>query len=258
MIDEKTLKKGGFKTWIFFEIHKDIPREGPGENESTRQALTILKDLPSEPYVLDIGCGPGMQTIELAKNINGKITAIDIHKPFLDVLIKKSVEENVSEKIIARECSMFSLDFEKESFDLIWSEGAIFIIGFSKGIKEWRDYIKTGGYLVVSEVSWLRKDILEEPKNFWESDYPDIKCISDNIKIIEDSGYSPEGHFVLPKSGWWNDYYNPLAERINVLREKYAGNKEAKARLDSTEREIELYRNYSDYYGYVFYIMKKI
>lgn len=243
---------------FFFEIHKDIPREGPGENDSTRKALSMLEDLPIEINMLDIGCGPGMQTIELAKNINGRITAIDIHKPFLDLLKRKSENEGLSEKIVAKECSMFSLEFEKNSFDVLWSEGAIFIIGFSKGIREWRDYIKTGGYLVVSEVSWLRKDIPKEPREFWETNYPDIKCISDNLRIIEDSGYSTVGHFVLPKSGWWKNYYNPLLQRINILRQEYIGNKESNDRLDSTEREIELYRKYSDYYGYVFYIMKKI
>lgn len=243
---------------LFFEIHKDIPREGPGENASTKQALLMLKDLPSKPNILDIGCGPGMQTIELAKNINGKIVALDPHKPFLDVLTRNSVEQGVSEKIKATEGSMFSLEFAKNSFDVIWSEGAIFIIGFSRGIKEWKEYIKTGGYLVVSEISWLRQDIPEEARAFWEADYPHIKGISDNMKIIEESGYSSVGHFVLPKSGWWNNYYNPLIERIKVLREEYVGDKEANDMMDATEREIEIYKKYSDYYGYVFYLMKKI
>ena len=243
---------------LFFEIHKDIPREGPGENASTKQALLMLKDLHSEPNILDIGCGPGMQTIELAKNINGRIVALDTHKPFLNALTRNAVDEGVAEKIKATEGSMFSLEFEKNSFDLLWSEGAIFIIGFSRGIKEWREYIKTGGYLVVSEISWLRQDIPEEARAFWEDDYPEITDIESNIKIIQESGYSPVGHFVLPKSGWWNDYYNPLIERIKVLREEYYGDKEANDMMDNTEREIEIYKKYSDYYGYVFYLMKKV
>lgn len=254
----KSLYGEDLKLNLFFEIHKDIPREGPGENASTKQALLMLKDLPSEPNILDIGCGPGMQTIELAKNTNGKIVALDTHKPFLQALTRSALEEGVAEKIKATEGSMFSLDFEKKCFDVIWSEGAIYIIGFSKGIKEWHEYIKTGGYLVVSEISWLRQDIPEEARNFWQADYPDIKGIADNMKIIEESGYSPVGHFVLPESGWWNNYYNPLIERIKTLREKYAGNKEANDMMDATEREIEIYKKYSDYYGYVFYLMKKI
>ncbi|NBI05413.1 class I SAM-dependent methyltransferase [Senegalia massiliensis] len=243
---------------IFYEIHKDIPREGPGDNDSTKQAITMLKDIPENSTILDIGCGPGMQTIELAKNINGKVFAIDINKTFLDRLVETSFNNNLSRKIEAKQMSMFSLEFKQDNFDVIWCEGAIFIIGFERGIQEWRNYIKIGGYLVVSEISWLRKDIPEEPKSFWESDYPEIKGIADNIKIIETSGYSPVGHFVIPESGWWKDYYNPLIDRINKLRKKYINNKEANNRLDNTQREIEMYEKYSDYYGYVFYIMKRI
>lgn len=243
---------------LFFEIHNNIPREGPGDNDSTKQAITMLKDIPFNSTILDIGCGPGMQTIELAKNMNGKIFAIDTHKPFLDRLVETAINNDVSDRIETKEMSMFSLEFKEDNFDVIWCEGAIFIIGFEKGIQEWRKYIKTGGYLVVSEVSWLRKDIPEEPKKFWESDYPDIKGIADNIKIIEKIGYSPVGHFIIPEKGWWQDYYNPLIDRISMLRKKYLNNKEANDRMDNTLKEIEMYKRYSDYYGYVFYIMKKI
>ncbi len=217
----------------------------------------MLKDLPSVSNILDIGCGPGMQTIELAKNINSKIFAIDTHKPFLNRLAQTALHNGVSHKIVTKEMSMFSLDFKEDTFDAIWCEGAIFIIGFEKGIYEWKKYIKEGGYLIVSEISWLRKDIPEEPKKFWESDYPDIKGITDNIKIIEEVGYSPIGHFTIPEKGWWQDYYTPLTNRINTLRKKYLNNKEANDKMDNTLKEIELYKKYSDYYGYVFYIMKK-
>ncbi len=243
---------------LFHEIHKDIPREGPGDNESTKQAINMLKDIPANCTALDIGCGPGLQTIELAKNIDGKIFAIDIHEPFLDKLLQTAFKENLSHRIEAKKMSMFSLEFKEDNFDLIWCEGAIFIIGFQKGLQEWRKYIKTGGYLVVSEISWLREDIPKEPKNFWEYEYPEIKGIADNIKIIEKSGYSPIGNFIIPEKGWWKDYYNPLTDRINKLRKKYKDNKEANDIMDSTQREIEMYKRYSDYYGYVFYIMKKV
>ncbi|WP_425449407.1 class I SAM-dependent methyltransferase [Dethiothermospora halolimnae] len=243
---------------LFFEIHKDIPREGPGDNDSTRQALSMLKDIPNNPTILDIGCGPGMQTIEIAKNLNGKITGIDINKSFLNRLKKAAKDKNLSDKVETKEMSMFSLEFEENTFDVIWSEGAIYIIGFEKGIKEWKKHIKTGGYLVVSELSWLREDRPKEIEDFWKSNYPSMKGIGDNIKVIEKSGYQSIGHFIIPEKGWWQDYYNPLIKRINELRKKYINNKEANDRMDSTEEEIELYKKYSEYYGYVFYIMKKI
>lgn len=243
---------------MFFEIHKGIPREGPGSNEATKRAITLLPNMPSNPTVLDIGCGPGMQTIEIAENIDGKVYAIDVHKPFLDKLQETAVRKNLSDKVEPKEMSMFSLEFDEEYFDLVWCEGAIYIMGFEKALDEWKKHIKPDGYLVVSEISWIHKDIPEEPKNFWENAYPAIKGIADNIKVIEEHGYQPVAHFILPENCWWDDYYTPLVERINKLREKYVDNKEANDMMDDTMQEIELYRKYSDYYGYVFYIMKKI
>ena len=38
---------------------------------------------------------------------------------------------------------------------------------------------------------------------------------------------------------------------------KYTNNKEALTVIEEEENEIELYRKYSDYYGYEFYIMQK-
>lgn len=78
---------------VFFEIHRDLPREGPGNNESTRKAFHLLNGLPSQPNILDIGCGPGMQTIEIAKMTNGKIIAIDTHEPFLEELNRRAEKQ---------------------------------------------------------------------------------------------------------------------------------------------------------------------
>lgn len=242
---------------LFWELHKDIPREGPGCNESTRQAFLMLRDLPAEPHILDIGCGPGMQTVELAKNCAGKIIGLDTHQPFLDTLASSAGMEGVANRVTTRNGSMFALDFAGESFDIIWSEGAIYIIGFEQGLREWGEYLKPGGYLVVSEISWLRQNPPDEVLQYWQADYPAMSSVSKNIQTIEDTGYTPVAHFILPEKGWWNDYYNPLQERVNLLREKYAGNQEAQTKLDCTEKEMEIYRKYFAYFGYVFYLMKK-
>lgn len=149
---------------VFWEVHSGLPREGPGDNESTRKAYLMLKGLPENPCILDIGCGPGMQTIELAKLSNGRIDAFDNHQPFLEDLKRRAEKEGVSKKIRTVNGDMFALNYENSSFDLIWSEGAIYIIGFEKGLREWRNLLTNKRYLVVSEVSWLKPDPPEEVK----------------------------------------------------------------------------------------------
>lgn len=242
---------------LFFEIHKDLPREGPGDNESTQKAFNFLKNLPLNPHILDIGCGPGMQTIQLAKLIDGKITAIDTHQPFLDDLNIRAQNEGVQDKIETLNKSMFEIDFEEGQFDVIWSEGAVYIYGFEKALKEWQYFLKDNGYIVVSEASWLKENPPTEIKDFWNDCYPDIKIIKENKVIIEKNGYNLISCFTLPDNSWWENYYIPMEVRINKLREKYQGNQEIEKQLDEELIEIEMFRRYSDYYGYVFYIMQK-
>lgn len=242
---------------LFFEIHKDIPREGPGTNESTKKAFQRLEYLPATIQVLDIGCGPGMQTIELSKHLEGHIFAIDPHEPFLEKLKETADKEGLLSKITAQKGSMFNLEFEESYFDLIWSEGAIFIIGFKEGIQAWRKYLKPEGYLVVSEITWLNNHPATEAKTFWEAAYPAMTTVEGNKRLIEQEGYTLVDHFVIPEEGWWENYYTPLTERIELLRKKYKENESAIEMLNKTMREIDLYRNYANDYGYVFYIMKK-
>jgi len=243
----------------FFEIHKDIPREGPGDNQSTKKALDKINVFTENDNILDIGCGPGIHTIELAKNTNASIKALDIFDHFLDSLRKHSKINNVECRIKTIKGSMFELDkyFDKESFNLIWSEGAIYIIGFERGLKEWKNFIKPNGHLVVSEATWLKDDLPEEIKDFWNSEYPEMKTIEENLDIIKKQGYNIVDYFTIPESSWWDNYYTPLQNRINILEKEHKEDKNWLNVLYSTKKEINMYRKYSDYYGYVFYIMKK-
>lgn len=249
---------------IFFDIHKDLLREGPGDCESTRKALALLKDLPAKPLILDIGCGPGMQTLDLARYTNGKVIGVDKHQPFLEQLQKRAQAAALSARISTVNQSMFELEFPEKSFDLLWSEGAIYIIGFEQGLRTWRPLLrnpdpalgKPGGYLAVTEISWLKPNPPEEVHSYWMAEYPCMRSVDENLNSVRATGYHEIGHFALPPSSWWTDYYTPIEARLPRLREKYHGNAEAEALLDATQKECDLYRKFSDWYGYVFYVMQ--
>lgn len=241
---------------IFFEIHKNLPKEAPGSRETTRGVYNLIRTLPKRPLILDIGCGPGMQSIELAKISNGSIYAVDTHQPYLDSL-KKKAEMNTLNNVHVQNQSMFKLTFKENKFDLIWSEGAVYIIGFEKGLKYWKKFLKRKGILAVSEVTWIKKHPPLKLKKFWTDNYPSIRNIEQNLEIITKSGYKNILTYIFPEKDWWNSYYIPLVNRINSLKIKFSKNKNAMKYIKLELKEIELFRKYSSYYNYVFYVMQK-
>jgi ubiquinone/menaquinone biosynthesis C-methylase UbiE len=241
---------------IFFEIHSDLPREGPGDTACTEQAFSMLRDLPAEPRILDVGCGPGMQTLDLARLSGGTITAVDFHAHYLEEVGKRAADQGFSDRIEAVHGDMNDLKLEEEFFDLIWSEGAIYIMGFENGLSKWGRFLKPGGYLAVTEATWLKKDVTGELKAFWDEGYPAMMDVEGNLSAIREAGYADVGHFTLPDTAWWTHYYDPIEAKLPALEAKYLGDAEASSLLEAERFEIELFRKYADCYGYVFYVMQ--
>jgi len=135
---------------LFWSVHRDLPREAPGDDAATQRAFSMLGDLPDRPEILDFGCGPGAQTLALAQASQAHITAVDTHQPFLDDLTRRASLTGVADRIVPIKMTMFDLAFD-QPFDVLWSEGAIYIIGFEAGLKAWRPLLKPGGYVAVTE-----------------------------------------------------------------------------------------------------------
>jgi ubiquinone/menaquinone biosynthesis C-methylase UbiE len=241
----------------FYELYESLPRQGPGDNKNTSIAFNLLRDIPSEPKILDIGCGRGMQTIKLAKISNGNIIAIDTHQPFLDMLSKDAKNEGISNRIICKNKSMLEMDFKKESFDIIWSEGALYFFGFSKGLKSIFPLLKKGGYLVFTEAVLFKDNLPDEVWVLWKDEYPEVGNVEKNLKLIRECNYYLINHFTLPKTSWFTHFYLPMKKEIKRLKDKYKENQEALDTFNLCYDEIKIYDKYSDYFGYEFFITQK-
>ena len=242
---------------FLYEIFSNLPRQGPGDNESTRKAFGFLTDLPPQPSILDVGCGSGMQTLELARLIDGKIFALDNHQPFLDALNQNAHDSGLDKKITTLNQSMLTMNFDVKTFDIIWSEGAAYIYGIEKTLQDWKKFLKKSGYFVFSEICWLKETIPQELSAFFTREYPAMKSIEDNIKMIQSSVYELIAHFKLPEVSWWTNYYTPLEQNLAKLKKKYRNDKERINQLEEVSLEINMFRKYSTYYSYVFFITKK-
>ncbi len=243
---------------ILYEVfNADLPRQGPGDNKSTKKAFSYLIELPSDPCILDVGCGNGTQTLELARLTNGRILALDNHQPYLDELDKRIKTMNFSHRITTINQSMLDMKFDDKKFDVIWSEGAAYFYGFEKALEDWQFFLKEKGYLVFSELCWFKENIPKEIYDYLMSEYPVMKSVEENITTINSKGLDLIFHFNIPESSWWDNYYIPLEKNIHKLHNKYQNDNETLELLELFSVEIEMFRKYSDYYGYTFFIMRK-
>lgn len=250
------------QTEFFYEIFDaSLPRLGPGDEASTQRALNTLlaeNTAGARPIrILDIGCGNGTQTVVLAQHTNGSILAVDNHQPFLDELQRRAAAAGVSGKIQVSLRDMRTLTKDEGPFDLVWSEGAIFIMGFREGLAAWHSLLAPGGGLAISELAWLKSEPPADCRQFFANVYPAMTSIEANLATIESCGYEIVGHFAQPESAWWEPYYHPLEERLRILRKRYNGDAEKQSVIESIQMEIDVYRKYSTFYSNVFYMMRR-
>jgi len=244
---------------LLIDFHVNAERQGPGSDEDTKKALGFIDINPEKSLkIADIGCGSGAQTLALAKNLKGSITAIDLFGDFLVKLNERAKILNLENRIFTLEKSMEELPFNEEEYDILWSEGAIYNIGFEFGLKNWRRYLKTGGYIAVSEITWKTKNRPKEIEEHWNNEYPEIDTASEKMKILEDNGFSPVGFFFLPERSWIDNYYSPMEKRFDDFLQKHSNSDAAKAIVEDEKHEIYLYKKYKDYFSYGFYVAKKL
>lgn len=244
---------------LLIDLHKRAKRQGPGGDAETKKAIDLAMLDPTAPLkIADIGCGTGSSSLLLARLLNAQVTAVDLFPDFLEELEAHAGEEALTNKIFPHACSMDNLEFNDEEYDVIWSEGAIYNIGFENGIKSWKRFLKPGGSLIVSEITWTTGTRPPEVQKHWEQEYPEIDTASSKIGVLEDNGYSPVAYFVLPEHCWLNNYYRPMQNRFTEFLERNENSEAAHAIVAAEKNEISLYEKYKNYYSYGVYIAKNL
>jgi ubiquinone/menaquinone biosynthesis C-methylase UbiE len=243
---------------IFFELYESLPRQGPGNRACAVRALSLCRELPRDAAILDLGCGVGGQTLQLAELTGGSIVAVDSHAPSIERLQATVTGRGLSERIQPKVGDMANLQWPDASFDLIWSEGALYNIGIDRALRLCRRLLRPGGYLAFTDAVWRKDNPPAEIKAGFDAEYPTMGCAADVATAIERSGFSLIDHFTLPDEAWWDDFYTPMAMRIEQMRAHYRADDDALAVLDQLAAEPEMHRRYCDYYAYEFFIARRM
>jgi len=201
----------------------------------TRKAFRMLPQM-DKPRILDIGCGSGVPTLELARLSQGEVIGIDIDQPVLDKFTRKMKEAGLTDRVQAVKCSIFDMDFADESFDIIWSEGSIYAIGFERGLREWKRFLKPDGFMVIHD----------EKGN-----------VNDKLKQISNCGYELLGYFILSEDIWWTEYFAPLEKLIIESRTRYTDDVKILEELRQAQRELDMFKKHPERNSSVCFVMKR-
>ena len=242
---------------MIYEYFSNTERQGPGNAKETLKALSFIEGLTEKSKIADIGCGTGGQTMTLGQNTPCEIIGIDVWQDFINTFNQNSQNQNLQNRVKGIVGNMENLPFQKEELDLIWSEGSIYNIGFERGLNEWRKFLKMGGYIAITENTWFSEERPDEIQEFWQNAYPEIDTIPNKVAQMQKAGYLPIATYMLPET-IWTDYYKKQALNIDSFLNKYKGNKAVEEFISSQRYEAEVYDKYKAYYGYMFYIGKKI
>ena len=151
---------------------------------------------------------------------------------------------------------MRQLDFAHDSFDLIWCEGAIYKVGVEVGLRDWRRLLRRNGHVAFTEVCWRKTVPPAECAAYWNREYPAVLDTAALLEVIEACGYGTVGHFPLPASAWWDEYYRPLQDNVTAFRKRYRDAPDAQELADQVQEEIDMWHAYSDFYGYEFFVLQ--
>lgn len=239
---------------IFHRFFEYLPRQGPGDDRYTELLFKLLPDLPSEPKIADMGCGTGAQTLVLAQ-AGGVVTGVDLYQPFLTILLSNAERRGLIANISTIQCSMDAISPDIGPFDLIWSEGAIYLIGFEKGLKTWFPLIKPGGYIVVSEICWLVDNPPRELRNHPAPEISNMQTVERNISILKKIGYRWIGSVLLPHEAW--EVFDAYQKDLIQLWRQELNDPIVERVLSDIEKENDLFKRYRGTYGDVFFMMQK-
>ncbi|MGH9660336.1 MAG: class I SAM-dependent methyltransferase [Bryobacteraceae bacterium] len=231
-----------------------LEKLGPGDNAHT---LDVLRLLPKRQFrlVVDAGCGRGRQTLALASELGALVHAVDSYEPFLNDLQQRAQDAKVEQLVQTHCMDMKDIPLVFQDIDLLWSEGAAYNIGFSSALATWAPAVVSGGFAVVSELSWLKEQAPDAVREFFRSAYPGMQSVERNIAVAEGAGYKLLATRTLPREAWVDGYYDILAPRAKAL----LAHPDSSVRDFAAETvgEIEVFDLAEDSYGYVFYVLQQ-
>lgn len=194
----------------FFQLHSDLPREGPGLPDDVAWAAAVLGE-PQGGRVLDAACGPGADIPALLDAFAPRaLVGVDRMAHFVD---HAAAAFQNDARVSVTPGDMFDV---AGPFDLIWCAGAIYFAGITAALTQWRPHLAAGGAIAFSTPAYFTTSPSDVAKAMWEGE-GDIPNRTEIAAQIADAGYQLIATRPLEDAAW-AAYYEPMRARIAMLR----------------------------------------
>jgi ubiquinone/menaquinone biosynthesis C-methylase UbiE len=128
-----------------------------------RRVRMLLEGLRPGARVLEVGCGTGLLTEEIAKR-GVKVYSLDISQE----LLKQAREKSGNKDIVFFCSSAYELGFADSSFDNIIGMSVLHHLDMDRALDEFHRILKKGGRMAFSEPNMLNPHIFAERHFFRE------------------------------------------------------------------------------------------
>jgi SAM-dependent methyltransferase len=237
---------------VFWALHSGLPREGVGSDATTRTLLDLAGPLPASPRTLDVGCGPGRASLVLAA-AGARVTAVDLHEPFLQRTRAAAREAGLADRVAVVRASMTALPHPDGAFDLLWCEGAAYLMGVDRALRDWRRLLRPGGALVLTDAVWTTTAPSAEARRFWAA-YPEMRDEASLAAAARSAGWDVRATHLLPDTDWTDEYHRPLAAAIDAWPDPDPA---TAAVLAEARTEVEVRQAHAGEFGYLALVLRR-
>lgn len=234
----------------FFTLHRDLPREGPGERGDVAWAAEMAALAP-DARICEAACGPGADIPALLFAApDAALIGFDLHQPFVeDAAARFAGDPRVTirqGRLIATEDGLPD-PAALGPFDLIWCAGAAYIEGVTDCLTAWHTALAPGGHIAFSDAVYLTGSPSAAVRDNW-ADYPDMTDADGIAERVTAAGYRIVATRLLSDAAW-EGYYGPIERRIASLRP--GADAALMSVLDETEAEARIWRAHRGEFGYL-------
>jgi SAM-dependent methyltransferase len=165
---EKAAEEGYFEFLAGMGITKHI-----GSMKATEE-LVRLCHIREGTYVLDVGCGVGATPCYLARTYNCRVMGVDLLEKMVEQSRARARSLGVEDLVEFKVADARDLPFDDDHFDAVIAESVnAFFEDKLQAIQEYVRVTRPGGYVGITEMTWLRTPPPEVVAYYMKTVYAD-------------------------------------------------------------------------------------